>query len=309
MAGDYTQEHLQSLVGRIRELCCPMAPQPTGVREKLTRLDGVRAVLFDVYGTLFVSGSGDIGVAEATSNASTLEEALSCAGFSLGEKGATGSRGEELFIREIQRTHARRRQDGIEYPEVDIAEVWKGVLSTLTKEGLVGGNAEPEAVARLAVEYECRVNPVWPMPGLVDTLKGLVENGLLLGLVSNAQFFTPLLFSAFLDSPPEGVGFLRSLCVWSYEVFEAKPSTVLFQRALATLASESAVSPHETLCVGNDKLNDIWPAAAVGCRTALFAGDKRSLRSREDDPRCAGIEPDAVITDLRQLQSIVGQSS
>ena len=210
-----------------------------------------------------------------------------------------------MFIREIQRTHARRRQDGIEYPEVDIAEVWKGVLSALIKEGLVRGDPCPDAVARLAVEYECRVNPVWPMPGLVDTLKSLLEKGLVLGIVSNAQFFTPLLFRAFLDGPPEDVGFQRSLCVWSCEVLEAKPSTALFQRALATLASESALAPHETLYVGNDKLNDIWPAAADGCRTALFAGDKRSLRLREDDPRCAGIEPDAVITDLRQLQSVV----
>ena len=309
MAGDYTQEHLQSLVGRIRELCPPMVPQPTGVRERLTRLDGVRAVLFDVYGTLFVSGSGDIGVAQATSNAPTLEEALLCAGFSLREKSAAASRGEELFIREIQRTHAKRRHDGIEYPEVDIVEVWQGVLSALIKEGLVRGDPCSDAVTRLAVEYECRVNPVWPMPDLADTLKGLLDKGLVLGIVSNAQFFTPLLFRAFLDSPPEDVGFQRSLCVWSYRIFEAKPSTALFQRALATLESESALSPHQTLYVGNDKLNDIWPAAAVGCRTALFAGDKRSLRSREDDPRCAGIEPDAVITHLRQLPSVIVQSS
>jgi putative hydrolase of the HAD superfamily len=48
-------------------------------------------------------------------------------------------------------------------------------------------------------------------------------------------------------------------------------------------------------------LNDMLPAYAEGFQTALFAGDKRSLRLREDDPRCKNLSPDLVITDLRQL--------
>jgi putative hydrolase of the HAD superfamily len=48
-------------------------------------------------------------------------------------------------------------------------------------------------------------------------------------------------------------------------------------------------------------LNDIYPARKAGFTTALFAGDKRSLRLRQDDPRCANISADLVITDLYQL--------
>jgi len=48
-------------------------------------------------------------------------------------------------------------------------------------------------------------------------------------------------------------------------------------------------------------LNDIYPAQKVGFQTALFAGDKRSLRLRNDDPRCKNLKPDLVITDLIQL--------
>ena len=56
------------------------------------------------------------------------------------------------------------------------------------------------------------------------------------------------------------------------------------------------------LFVGNDMLNDVAAAAAVGLRTALFAGDQRSLRLREKDPRPggdAGFDRDRIDTNSR----------
>ena len=53
--------------------------------------------------------------------------------------------------------------------------------------------------------------------------------------------------------------------------------------------------------VGNDVRNDLLGARAAGLRTALFAGDARSLRLRRDDPRCAAVCPDLVLTHLSQL--------
>jgi putative hydrolase of the HAD superfamily len=55
------------------------------------------------------------------------------------------------------------------------------------------------------------------------------------------------------------------------------------------------------LYVGNDMLNDIYPAKQLGFQTALFAGDKRSLRLRTDDARCVNLFADLVLTDLGQL--------
>ena len=52
--------------------------------------------------------------------------------------------------------------------------------------------------------------------------------------------------------------------------------------------------------------NDIAPAAALGFRTALFAGDRRSLRLREED--ALGVTPDAIITSLDQIASVLGPS-
>jgi putative hydrolase of the HAD superfamily len=61
------------------------------------------------------------------------------------------------------------------------------------------------------------------------------------------------------------------------------------------------VEPSAVLYVGNDMLKDIHPARSVGFRTALFAGDRRSLRLRQEDSRCRKLSPDLIVTDLGQL--------
>jgi putative hydrolase of the HAD superfamily len=288
------------LVQRMVALSHPLAPQPTGVAPKLLPLQSVRAVLFDIYGTLFVSGSGDIGTAQATDNDDAFWAALTALGLEGRVRKPTPA-GSTLIETAIGAAHQRSREAGTEYPEVDITEIWRSVLAALSAELPPEDPDAASLIRRLAVEYECRVNPVWPMPGLREVLAAQRSAGRLLGIVSNAQFYTPLLFQAFLQSELKGLGFQPSLCAFSYQTREAKPSTRLFERVLAVLRSDYNLPPQQTLYVGNDMLKDIWPAARLGCKTALFAGDQRSLRLREDDPRCENVEPDLIITDLRQL--------
>ena len=52
-------------------------------------------------------------------------------------------------------------------------------------------------------------------------------------------------------------------------------------------------------------LKDVYPANHFGMKTALFAGDKRSLKWREDDERCKDLLPDLIITSLSQLKECV----
>ncbi|MEM1063178.1 MAG: HAD family hydrolase, partial [Planctomycetota bacterium] len=161
-----------------------------------------------------------------------------------------------------------------------------------------------DVLARLATEYECRVNPVWPMPGCRELLRALHARRLPLGIVSNAQFFTEDLFEALLDADRPSLGFEPDLEVFSYKTEEAKPGEELYRRAADALAARG-LTPAETLYVGNDMLNDVTPAAAVGFKTVLFAGDERSLRMREGDERVTGVIPDAIVTELPQLFSII----
>jgi putative hydrolase of the HAD superfamily len=68
---------------------------------------------------------------------------------------------------------------------------------------------------------------------------------------------------------------------------------------------EMRIAPAKVVYVGNDMLNDIMPAKHAGFQTALFAGDKRSLRLRQDDSRCNGIIPDLVFTHLMELAELI----
>jgi putative hydrolase of the HAD superfamily len=143
------------------------------------------------------------------------------------------------------------------------------------------------------------------MPGARELIETLEQRGMLMGIVSNAQFYTPLVFEALLEKDLVTLGFRPELCAWSYQSREAKPSRRLFQGPLEVLDRQFATPPQQVLYIGNDMLNDIWPASRLGCRTALFAGDRRSLRRRVTDPRCRGVEPDVVVTALDQLLDVL----
>ncbi len=280
-------------VAHIRALSSPLAPQATGEHPRLSRIPGIRAVLFDVYGTLVVSASGDIGLGGEEHEEEAFAAALAGQGLPSMEDGPARLKAV------IRAHHARRRAEGIEYPEVDIREVWGELLA---QDGIVPVEASLE---RLAIDYECRVNPVWPMPGLVDLLAALRARGVLLGIVSNAQFYTPLMLEALTGQGLAALGFVPDRCVWSYRLREAKPSRRLYGEALSGLRGEG-IAPREVLYVGNDRLKDVWPAQAEGMHALLFAGDRRSLRWRRDDPRCRGVEPDGVVTALAQVSTVLG---
>lgn len=290
-----------ALVARIRRLSAPLGAQPTGMAPRLAPLPGIRAVLFDVYGTLFVSASGDIGAAGEEEDERAFRAAAAEAGLALTWRDPP-TRGAERLLQAIQASHARSRQQGIAYPEVDILHIWQEVALSGSD---AGAPPSREALRVAAVEYECRTNPVWPMPGAAELLAALRHRDCRLGIVSNAQFYTPLMFRALLGGTPIDLGFDQDLCAWSYRRGEAKPATALFRPVLEGLQARHGVGPGETLYVGNDRLKDIWPAAQLGCKTALFAGDRRSLRLRESDERCRGTEPDLILDDLRQLSDLL----
>jgi len=268
----------------------------------------VQCVLFDVYGTMFTSASGDVGTAQETSNADRFVEALTRGGFLLRDPG-TGESVRMEYFAEIQRRHAVDRSRGIDFPEVDVADLWQMLILKLLDERAISpqANAQNEGAAlRVAAWYEVLSNPVAPMAGVEQTIAALRSAGWLLGIVSNAQFYTPLLFPALLGATHIELGFRQDLCVWSYQAGRAKPSTALFTPLLQHLERTHGVPPESVVYVGNDMLNDVWTANKAGCKTALFAGDTRSLRLRKNDPRCADLRADVVILELLDLVDALG---
>ncbi len=287
-----------------RQLCRPLSPLATREKPRLRSLEDVRAVLFDVYGTLFISGTGEV----ATSREAACEWAFAAALEAVDTRlSGPPDDGLRLLFRRIEELHAIAYQRGIEYPEVDIVEVWRFVVAEMSERGMLI-DAGPHALdlRRLAIEYEARANPLWPMPGLSECLGQLRSRGSVLGIISNAQFYTPELFPALLGHRAEDWGFDPALQYYSWEHGVAKPGPEMYRMAAEALGVRG-IEPAEVLYVGNDMLNDIIPATNVGFRTGLFAGDARSLRRRQGDPRVNGVSPELVLTSLSDLERCFSQ--
>ena len=296
----------QDLPKLIRGLSQPLEPRPTATPAQVRPLSGIKAVLFDVYGTLLISGTGDIGAHSESLPEAALQEALANSGFAPAPGGNSlapaARRGGALLVSSIEAAHARRRSEGVDFPEVEIREIWRAVLATLSEEDLIDdAGGSDSRLERFAIEYECRVNPVWPMPGTLSVLHDLKSHGLDLGIISNAQFYTPITLGALCGESLVDLGFNPGFCSWSFAQLAAKPSVSIYESVLDPLWRLAGIRPSETLYVGNDMLKDVWAAAQAGCRTALFAGDERSLRLRKDDPRTRHLRPDLVLTELVQL--------
>lgn len=268
----------------------PITPNPAGVEQRGSLRHPLAAVIFDVYGTLFSSGSGDI-----TADPDKLEKQRAIKW--LLEAHSIKFDAEMIISRlfnEIKKEHAEKQSRGIKCPEVRIHRIWMRIT----------GTDDRETARRLALGYELIVNPPYPMPYVKDLLAACRIAGLEMGIISNAQFYTPLLFPYFFGKKPRELGFDPDLLIYSYVSGRAKPCTDMFEAAAQKLGAKG-IAPESVLYIGNDMLNDIYPAAATGFQTALFAGDMRSLRLREDDQRCTDLAADLSVNSLAGIAEII----
>jgi len=297
-------EHINLLARRFIKLSEPLLPEETKTKPVLKKLSGIKAVIFDFYGTLFISGVGDIGIDDGKSDAGLLLNALEGSNITV-EDPKAGQRGYEIYNRVVKDEIEEIKAGGIPYPEPDIRKVWKKVLTQMNAENLIS-DITPDHPDRMAVEFEARMNPVWPMPDLHETLGELEKRQMTLGIISNSQFYTPIAFEALAGQSLSILGFSPELLHWSFEEAMKKPGLLFYERFLEK--AEKAfphLKPQNYLYVGNDMLKDVYPADACGMKTALFAGDQRSLKWRKEDSRTKDVIPDLVVTKLIQIPDCV----
>ena len=292
------------LIDIIRINSRPLKPLPTGRLFNSRGSEDIKSVIFDIYGTLIISASGDIGTQIGFSKKDIFLESMRNNGIIICNNQA-GQKGLDFFYDEIRLSHLNSKKNSINYPEVVITDIWEKTLKKLLNEKLIYTQLSDSMILEIATYFECNANPAWPMPGLLDILKFLKRKNLILGIISNAQFYTPLLFKAFTDSSLDDLGFEPELIEYSYINKEAKPSLKMFKSIINNLKINYNIDPSNTLYVGNDMLNDIYSANKAGFKTALFAGDRRSLNLRENDPGLSGINPDFIITELMQISELV----
>ncbi len=291
-------EQKQFFISLIKEKTKPLKVQPIGTLPphlealRFSRtgivLQNIQAIIFDVYGTLFISGSGDIGTINQNMHKDIDEIAKKYT------RNSTGQAVLDYFYQAV-RYHHEQLYAETQFPEIRVEEIWEEFP----------GKLDHVSAEELALRYELAINPVYPMPGCLECLTTLAYAGKKSGIISNAQFYTPLLFPALLGKDIEELGFSPELLIFSYQYQRAKPAPELFIRCKEILAKQ-AIMPEACLYVGNDMYNDIHGAKQIGFKTALFAGDARALRLQKGNSETDKLLPDVVVCSLNEIPGLIG---
>lgn len=212
------------------------------------------AVLCDVYKTLI-----DVSAppADAGERWLTLSRPLGIT-ESLDEVSA-------LCDNQVRTEHQKARQAGIAHPEVDWKRIMKTALPALQ-------SLPDDQFQDFLFQHSQLLRTIRLMPGAAAFLLECRNQGLVLGIASNAQTYT----LRELDEVLHGTGvsrgdFAADLTFWSFENGFSKPDPHVF-RLLATRLARRTISCRETLMIGDRLDNDIHPAAAQGFETWHFSG-------------------------------------
>ena len=305
--------HDECLKDTARRFCAELLTEtsrtphtPGDLAVDLADLTGRRVVLWDVYGTLLASRAvdleGSLKVPEAM--LVSFEKTAEKFGF---DNVVQAQWLRDRYLEGIERVHRKKKAEGFPSPEVKIEEIWGEIISKLES---LGYAAPVEQRAFLpwtaALYYEIAFQQAVFYRGAVKVLLQLKKLGIRQGIVSNAQFYTPVLLEVFLSRDSGGRQvelteiFDESLIVFSCRVGRSKPDPLIFADVLRELDREE-IAREDIIYVGNDMLNDIHPAASQGLTTVLFAADRHSLEMHENDDRVAHLKPTAVITAGDQL--------
>jgi putative hydrolase of the HAD superfamily len=290
---------------------------PARIASRLPKIGNAGAVLWDIYVTLLALSVGDLESSLAQKETMLGAFKVTAKEFGL-EPFLEGDPAEtllKLYVREIEKTHRRKRSHGVVSPEVKIELIWLRILRKLESSGYEPKADEDGTGLELALKIAYLFDDMYQTkvlyPSAFQTLEAVKELGLRQGIISNAQFYTPIALRMLLRREEKRVDdplrqlFDRHLILFSYRLGVSKPNPLAFELARSRLKA-MGVKPSRVLYVGNDVLNDMIPARRVGFRCVLFAGDAQSLTLREDRAECAGFRPDAVIKSLPQLLRIIG---
>lgn len=231
----------------------------------------VRAVIFDVYGTLLRVRP----VPPSTAVEARWETLL--LPYASAEPGLSWSQFLQSCDAAIRRHHEEATARGVGYPEVNWAEITREVIPGL-------GRGEESALDTFHLEVSALSRQVELAPGALPILRQLHEAGVPLGIASNAQRYSQLELRQALTSAGADIGwFAADLCFWSFEHGFSKPNPHVFQSLNARLGLRG-IRPPEVLMVGDRIDNDVRPALAVGWQAWHWrdepAADGAALQAR-----------------------------
>ena len=302
-----------------RDLVWPAPPPPQHPKAKpyLVRMPHVRAVTWNLYGTLLNIFGGQLLFEHP--NKFVMDIALDKTvqefkmwGSMTRKPGQPADYMGEIYRRVIADLRLAPSPKE-KHPEILSERVWETIVKKLQQKEYQYDTAFfgplGDYCRKIAYFFHASLQGTACYDGAAQALEQVHQAGLKQGLLADAQCFTSVQLQRGLTQQHCGVGieqlFDRSLRALSHEVGGHKPSERLFKQSLAQLQT-LGIAPAQVLHVGSRLELDLLPAKKLGMRTALFAGDKESLLATREQLKDQATRPDVLLTELSQIVEIIG---
>jgi FMN phosphatase YigB (HAD superfamily) len=294
----------------------PPEPHPPKVRPHVEPIEGVRAVLWTVYGTLLALTDGELKF--EVDNDFLMNVALDKTihefkmwGSMSRKPGQPAEYMREIYKKALDEQRLAPAPD--KPPELLSEKVWEGIIKKLfQKEYQFDSSfygALSEYATKVAYFFHASLQGIGAYPNAAAAMTSLAERGITQGLLADGQTFTPAQLSRGLTKQDAAIRLDEVVPsanrVLSFQHRARKPSDLVFHAAVEAMGAHG-IEPHEILHVGSSLPRDIGPAKKWGMRTALYAGDKASLVATAEQLKEPQFRPDALLTDLAQVVELIG---
>ena len=301
-----------------RKLIWPKVQPPKAVSANPSnkRLPDIRAVLWDVYGTLLRVSDGrftiipDEEVRLQIALDKTIHE-FNMWNHMYRRPGPPWQSMIGLYQSTIERQSMQAASRG-DVTDVNLADTWRAMIERLfekeyTFDDGVYGDLD-EFSEKVAYFFHSCLQATEARAGAVQAMTDIASNGLLQGFLSDGPSFTLVQTLRALSMqgtlPPLYELFRPQTLILSSGIGLKKPSRSLFRYAVDQLRSVG-VQSQEILHISCRHTTDLVPARAAGMKTALLVAEKSGLQVDAAVLKDPAKKPDRLLTDLSQLSPML----
>lgn len=302
-----------------RKLIWPRVPAPKAVNANpsIKPLPGIRAVLWDIYGTLLRVSDGKFSLFPKEEARLQIALDKTIHEFNMWnhmyrKPGPPWQSLIGLYRSTIERQAMYASPTG-DVTEVDLVDTWRTLIGRLFEkeytydEGQYGNLDEFSEM--VAYFFHCNLQATEARSGAVRAMSDVSAAGLTQGFLSDGQSFTLVqtlkALSVQGELPPLHELIRPQTLILSYAQAVKKPSRSLFAHAVHQLRG-LGIQAREILHVSCRLSTDLVPARAAGMKTALLVAEKSGLEVSPDVLNAPATRPDRLLTDLSQITEVTG---
>lgn len=302
-----------------RKLLWPAAPatEPAKATPYTAPLPGIKAVVWNVYGTLLTIADGQLLLQhpQAIRMQVAMEKTIHEFNMWASMTRRPGQPWEYFLpkynsaIEDAALTGGCKKGD---FPEVNSAHIWTKLLEFLSRKDYQYDEDRygdwDEYAEKVAFFFQLCLQGCQAAPAALQTLTDVAAAGVQQGLLAEAQPYTLAQLLQGLERqgrlPPLAKLFAPGCLIQTYEQGVRKPSLSLYGRCREQFG-ELNIEPEEILYVSSRLAEDLAVAKQHGFRTVLFAGDKLSLKATAAECKDPAMKPDRLMTSLSQIRNIL----